>query len=182
MLEMAIVENVQREQLNPVEVALGYRRLMEECSLTQEEVADKVGKNRSTVANFLRLLKLPPVIQAGLRDDLLSMGHARALLPLETVEQQRDLLEQIVEKDLSVRDVEKRVRKLTRPKSSTDRPRTRELTRAEELELRRMTDDIRRHVGTKVAIKPASGGDGGKIELEYYSDEDLERLVQLLSE
>lgn len=181
MLEMAIVENVQREQLNPIEVALGYRRLMDECDLTQENVADKVGKNRSTVANFLRLLNLPPVMQAGLRDGLLSMGHARAMIPLENEKTQRELLEEIARKDLSVRDVERRVRKLTRPED--DRPKKqRELSRSEKLELRRMTDEIRRNVGTKVAIKPATAGDGGRIELEYYSNEDLERLVQLLSE
>lgn len=181
MLEMAIVENVQREQLNPVEVALGYRRLMDECGLTQEDVAEKVGKNRSTVANFLRLLGLPPVVQAGLRDGALSMGHARAMIPIESEDLQRNLLAEIAEKDLSVREVEKRVRKLTRP--SEERPKAkRELTRSEELELRRMTDEIRRRIGTKVAIKPSGSGDGGRIEMEYYSNEDLERLVQLLSE
>lgn len=181
MLEMAIVENVQREQLNPIEVALGYRRLMDECGLTQENVADKVGKNRSTVANFLRLLNLPPVVQAGLRDGLLSMGHARAMIPLEDEDTQRKLLEEITRKDLSVRDVERRVRKLTRPQD-TPPTKQRELSRSEILELRRMTDEIRRHIGTKVAIKPATTGDGGRIELEYYSNEDLERLVQLLSD
>jgi len=181
MLEMAIVENVQREQLNPIEVALGYRRLMDECGLTQENVADKVGKNRSTVANFLRLLGLPPVVQAGLRDGMLSMGHARALIPVENEDVQRELLEEIARKDLSVRDVEKRVRKLTRPPEERQK-KQRELSRSEKLELRRMTDEIRRHVGTKVAIKPATSGDGGRIEFEYYSNEDLERLVQLLSE
>lgn len=181
MLEMAIVENVQREQLNPIEVALGYRRLMDECGLTQENVAEKVGKNRSTVANFLRLLNLPPVVQAGLRDNLLSMGHARAMIPLEDEKTQRELLEEIARKDLSVRDVEKRVRKLTKPPDAHPKEK-RKLSRGEELELRRMTDEIRRRLGTKVAIRPASSGDGGRIELEYYSNEDLERLVQLLSE
>ena len=181
MLEMAIVENVQREQLNPIEIALGYERLMEECGLTQEKVAEKVSKNRSTVANFLRLLKLPPVIQAGLRDEMLTMGHARAMLPLEDEEQQRKLLEEIVQKELSVRDVEKRVKKMTRP-APEKKEQTRSLSRAEELELKRMTDDIRRSLGTKVAIKPSSSGDGGKIEVEYYSNDDLERLTQLLSE
>ncbi|NNF04454.1 MAG: chromosome partitioning protein ParB, partial [Rhodothermales bacterium] len=168
-------------QLNPVEIALGYRRLMDECGLTQENVAEKVGKNRSTVANFLRLLSLPPIVQAGLRDGVLSMGHARAMIPIENEEIHRKLLEEIARKDLSVREVEKRVRKLTRPKE--ERPGTqRTLTRSEELELKRMTDDIRRRTGTKVAIKPSGSGEGGRIELEYYSNEDLERLVQLLSE
>lgn len=115
MLEMALVENVQREQLNPIEIALGYRRLIEECSLTQEDVALKIGKNRSTVANFLRLLKLPPLIQAGLRDGILSTGHARALLSLENEDLQRQILDEIVKNDLSVRDVEKRVREALRP-------------------------------------------------------------------
>ena len=110
MLEMAIVENVQREQLNPMEIALGYQRLMEECELTQEKIAQKVGKKRATVANFLRLLKLPPPVQAALRDESISMGHARALIPVDDKNIQLDILTEIEVAGLSVRDVELRVR------------------------------------------------------------------------
>src|SRR5690606_14645020 len=103
MLEMALVENLQREELNPIEVALGYQRLIEECNLTQEQVAQKVGKNRATVANMLRLLKLPPRIQASLRDGTISIGHARALINVEEEELQILLVREIEEKGLSVR-------------------------------------------------------------------------------
>ncbi|RMF52827.1 MAG: ParB/RepB/Spo0J family partition protein, partial [Bacteroidetes bacterium] len=110
MLEMALVENVQREELNPIEVALGYQRLIEECNLTQEQVAQKVSKNRSTVANFLRLLKLPPPVQAALRDNSITVGHARALINVDDEAAQRRLLKAILENGLSVREVEEQVR------------------------------------------------------------------------
>ncbi len=176
MLEMALVENVQREALNPIEVALGYRRLIDECSLTQEDVAVKIGKNRSTIANFLRLLKLPPLIQAGLRDGILSSGHARALLSLENESLQRQVMEEIVENDLSVRDVERRVKELQKPTKKVA-PKLKEMSGAEKIELSRFSERIRRVLGTKVMVKPAPTGSGGKIELEYYSNEDLERIA-----
>lgn len=180
MLEMALVENVQREQLNPIEIALGYRRLIEECSLTQEDVALKIGKNRSTVANFLRLLKLPPLIQAGLRDGILSTGHARALLSLENEDLQRQILDEIVKNDLSVRDVEKRVREALRPAKKAADP-LKEISGADSIELGRISERIRRMLGTKVTVKPGSKGKGGKIEVEYYSNEDLERIVEFFN-
>lgn len=182
MLEMAIVENVQREALNPIEIALGYRRLMDECNLTQEQVADKVAKDRSTIANFLRLLKLPPVIQAGLRDGILSTGHARALLPVEDEDLQRRLLHDIVRLNLSVREVEKRVKALLKAAAVPATSDTDARPRVQDLELKKMTDRLRTRLGTKVGISPASKGTGGRIEVEYYSDEDLERLIDLLAE
>jgi len=175
MLEMAIVENVQREQLNPIEVALGYQRLIDECAMTQEQVATKVGKNRSTIANFLRLLNLPPLIQAGLRDGVLTTGHARALLPLEDETLQRSLMDEIAASGMSVREVEQKVRQLLKPAA---KPSPKKKTRTEQAvsaEMGAMADRMRRAIGTKVQIKP--GGKGGKVELEYYSDEDLERIV-----
>jgi ParB family chromosome partitioning protein len=179
MLEMALVENVQREQLNPIEVALGYKRLIDECTLTQDQVATKVGKNRSTVANFLRLLKLPPMIQAGLRDGVLTSGHARALLAIEDESIQKQVLEEIVAGDLSVREVEKRVRELLKPSKAAAVAATPvKKASAETIELGRFSDRIRNVLGTKVAIKPSSNGKGGKIELEYYSDDDLERITE----
>ncbi len=184
MLEMAIVENVQREQLNPIEISLGYRRLMDECGLTQEQVAEKVGKSRPAVANYLRLLNLPPVIQAGLRDGHLTIGHARALLSLGTDALQRDVLDAIIQKGLSVRETEALVKRLTAPAPASKKPgkESRTLPQHIRLELDRMTDRIRNRLGTKVSIKPAPDGKAGRIEVEYYSSEDLERLTDLLAD
>jgi len=180
MLEMAIVENVQREQLNPIEVALGYQRLIDECDLTQEQVATKVGKNRSTVANFLRLLNLPPLIQAGLRDGVLTSGHARALLPLEDVTLQRSLMDEIAASDMSVREVEQKVRQLLKPASKPSKAKSKNEDRAVSAEMGAIADRMRRALGTKVLIKPSGEKKGGRIEVEYYTDEDLERIVEFL--
>ena len=179
MLEMAIVENVQREELNPIEVALGYQRLIQECELTQEEVATKVGKGRATITNLLRLLKLPVTIQAMLRDGNLTTGHARALVPIEETEAQEELARQIVENGLSVRSTEDLVKKwLNRDTPSVPRPAP--APTRDDLVLRSMTDRLRTGLGTKVAIRPSAGSDGGKIEIEYYSSDDLERLIELM--
>ena len=181
MLEMALVENVQREELNPIEVALGYQRLIEECGLTQEQVAEKVGKNRATVANFLRLLKLPPRIQASLRDGTITAGHARALIGLPEPVQLR-LLQEIETKQLSVREVEERVRAWHRRQ---ERKTTGEAAIAsaepdpETLQIRNYEDQLRRRLGTQVRIRHRSGR-GGRIEIAYFSDEELERLLSLL--
>lgn len=180
MLEMAIVENVQREQLNPIEVALGYQRLIDECDLTQEQVATKVGKNRSTIANFLRLLNLPPLIQAGLRDGVLTSGHARALLPLEDESLQRSLMDEIAASDMSVREVEQKVRQLLKPTSKPKSSSSKRADQALTAEMGAIADRMRRALGTKVQIKPSGSEKGGRVEVEYYSDEDLERIVEFL--
>ena len=182
MLEMALVENVQREELNPVEIAIGYQRLIEECDLTQEQVATKVGKNRATVANFLRLLKLPPAIQASLRDGAVSMGHARALITVEDEEAQEVLLQEIIDKDLSVRQVEERARKLRRDKSnghskSKSVPEQPEIVR---LQVQEFTNRLRTHLSMQVQITHR-GAEGGRIEISYYSDDDLERLLEAIT-
>lgn len=181
MLEMALVENVQREELNPVEVAIGYQRLIEECDLTQEQVAAKVGKNRATVANFLRLLKLPPRIQASLRDGSVTMGHARALITIDDDEAQERLLQEIIDKDLSVRQVEDRVRRL---RESAEKPDERESPPQRPdvvaLQVQEFTTRLRSHLSTQVQIKHR-GKDGGRIEIAYYSDEDLERLLETIT-
>lgn len=189
MLEMAIVENIQREELNPIEVALGYLRLIEECELTQEQVAQKVGKNRATVANFLRLLKLPPRIQASLKDGRVSVGHARALISVDDDAVQLELIREIEEKDLSVREVEERVRKWreaeetgsgaasgaeSRDAGSRISPRNDRDT----LQVGEYTSKLRSRLSTQVKIRHKSSG--GHIEIEYYSDDDLERIVDLL--
>ena len=188
MLEMAIVENVQREQLNPMEIALGYQRLMEECDLTQEKIAKKVGKKRATVANFLRLLKLPPPVQAALRDESISMGHARALIPVDDKEVQLDILTEIEVAGLSVRDVERRVRdwqegvEQGKQKDAVKEPQVGVDPDRDLLQVQAFANRLRAHFSTQVQIKHKKGGEGGKIEIEYYSNDDLERLMELLDQ
>ena len=186
MLEMALVENVQREELNPIEVALGYHRLMEECGLTQEEVSKKVSKSRATVANFLRLLRLPPRIQAALRDKEVAMGHARALVSIDDTDAQIELLETTINDDLSVRSVEKLVREWHEAQSEddeSDEEPTDEEDSAEPdrdaLQVEALRGKLRSRFSTQVKIHHRSDGEG-RIELAYYSQEDLERLMDLL--
>jgi ParB family chromosome partitioning protein len=189
MLEMALVENVQREELNPIEVALGYKRLLEECGLTQEEVAEKVSKSRATVANFLRLLRLPPRIQAALRDKSVSMGHARALITIEDEDAQVDLLETTIDEDLSVREVERRVRARREADEDADGPADGEATASsaarsnppdrDAMQLEQYRDKLRSFLSTQVKIKHKSDGEG-HIEISYYSEDDLERLLELV--
>jgi len=186
MLEMAIVENVQREELNPVEIALGYQRLIEECDLTQAQVAERVGKNRATVSNFLRLLRLPPRAQAALRDGRVSVGHARALITIEDENDKIAVLEHILNKDLSVRQVEDRVRRLREPapepketKKDPEDGASDAQPSADELQRKALMDKLRARFSTQVALRQKKDG-GGTIEIAYYSDEDLERLMELL--
>ncbi len=177
MLEMALVENIQRADLNPIEVALSYQRLLEECGLTQEEVAVKVGKKRSTITNYLRLLRLPPQIQAGLKDGTLTQGHARMLVNIEDEEVQMRLYREIVQKQLSVREVERRVRELHRPSQPTQAPSP--PPPAQDPHIQHVTNRLRTRFSTQVAIRHRADG-SGKIELTYYSLDDLERLLELL--
>jgi ParB family chromosome partitioning protein len=185
MLEMALVENVQRSELNPIEVALGYQRLMEECGLTQEQVAVKVSKNRVTVANFLRLLKLPPRVQASLRDSSITVGHARALINIEDEEFQHELLREMLETELTVREVEDRVRAWHRAKHPAEAaprpvaPAPTAVSDRDTLQLQEMTHRLRTHFSTQVLIRRTKNG-SGSIELAFYSNDDLERLLELL--
>ena len=186
MLEMAIVENVQREELDAIEIALGYQRLIKECDLTQEDVAVKVGKTRSTVSNFLRLLTLPPTLQSALRKGTVSVGHARALLTLEDADQQVALLNEIEAEKLSVRQLEKRVRSIqsggrsrARAKQS-DAVETPTTSRRDQLEINAFVDLLRTAYATQVQIRPQGSDGGGRIELQYYSADDLERIVDQL--
>jgi ParB family chromosome partitioning protein len=173
MLEMALIENVQRENLNPIEEALGYQRLVDECDLTQEAVSQKVGKDRATIANALRLLKLPDSIQDSLRKGEVTAGHARALLGLPERSQQTELWKKILKDQLNVRQVEKLVQRATRPKSSAKKK-----SPTAPYAIREAEDKLRRIFGTQVRIHLQ--GKGGKIELEFYSDNDLERLLELM--
>ena len=184
MLEMAIVENVQREDLNPVEVALGYQRLMEEVGLTQEQVADKVGKSRSTVANVLRLLKLPPRVQASLREGALSSGHARSLVGVEDPDELLALHRRVLDEGLSVREVERHARALREGTSAAAPPATAPpapgpgLPDRDRLQVEALEARLRDHVATQVRVRHRDGG--GTIEIAYYSVDDLERVVDRL--
>ncbi len=186
MLEMALVENVQREELNPIEVALGYQRLMEECGLTQEAVAEKVSKSRATVSNFLRLLRLPPRVQAALRDNEVAMGHARAIIAMDDEEAQVELLEETIEEDLSVREVERRARNWHEEQEEDadeaeedEEPALSPSPDRDDLQLDDFRAKLRSRFSTQVQIRHKTDGEG-TIEVSYYSKEDLERLVELM--
>lgn len=172
-LALALVENVQREELNPIEIALGYQRLIDECDLTQETVSKKVGKSRSAVANILRLLNLPPFIQKALRDRNISTGHARALITIDDISLQQKLLERAIEEDYSVRQMEDAVRNAT--KRTNKRRKMLPEKEQYDIEIQELAKRLRSKFSTKVQIKKKNVG--GEIRIEYYSDEDLERLI-----
>ncbi len=178
MLEMALIENIQRENLNALEIALSYQRLISECSLKQEELGDRVGKNRTTVNNYLRLLKLPPDIQAAVRDNRITMGHARALITIDNIEDQLDLFKKIIEGDLSVRKVEELVRDFGKP---AEKQNTKE-TKASPVgyEIQNLQTRMSSHFGTKVSIK-ADKNNKGEIKIPFVSAEDLNRILEVLN-
>ncbi|HEX8516293.1 MAG TPA: ParB/RepB/Spo0J family partition protein [Bacteroidia bacterium] len=181
MLEMALVENIQREQLDAIEVAISYKRLIDECDLTQEQLSQKVSKQRSTITNYLRLLKLPVEIQLAIRNGDLTMGHARALINVENEDKQLDIYNQIVLNDLSVRDVEDLVRgvKTEITKSSPGKSK-KESDKAElTFEQKQIVDDLRAVFNTKVMINRDDKGKG-KITIPFKSDNDLKRILDLL--
>ncbi len=174
IISYALIENIQREDLNPIEVALGYQRLIEEAEYTQAEVAKRVGKNRSTVTNMLRLLNLPAFIQAGLRDNKISMGHARALISVDSEEDQEKIYNKIIDNGYSVRKTEKAVRALDKEKQEAQKQDDQEENSAF---LKQISDRLRSTLSTKVNIK--SKKNGGEIRIEYFSDEELDRLLEL---
>ncbi len=174
-LEISIVENIQREDLNPVEEAQGYHRLMNEFGLTQEAVAERVGKSRSAVANLLRLRQLPKAILKYISDGDLSMGHARALLSLPNTKQQMMTSRQVIQKQLSVRQTEALVKRLLR------KPIAKKETPAEiETYLQGLAEELSLNFGTKVHI--TRQGKKGSVQIDFFSDKDLDRLIQLLKQ
>ena len=183
MLELALIENVQRENLNPVEVAYGYQRLIDEFSYTQEKLAEKLGKERSTVANFLRLLKLPEYIHDLIRSKKISTGHARALITLQDHSLMISVVKEIVEKELSVRETEKLVKNYeTKTNKPTTNPKpTNQIPENIKIVLNDYSDKLTRSFGTKVKISPKSK-ESGTIEFEFYSPDDLERLLNLFNQ
>ena len=180
MLSMAIIENIQRERLNPIEVGMAFKRLMEECNLTQEQIAERVGKDRTTVANSIRLLKLPQEIQHALITDEITMGHARALINLPSHLMQLDVLAKIKEANLSVRKVESLVKKMLTTTSTEKKLFTLKTpgNLASSTSVLALEDKLRKIFGTKVLCKIKQDGTG-EVILEFYSSDELERLIDL---
>jgi ParB family chromosome partitioning protein len=181
MLEMALIENIQRENLNPIEIALSYQRLITECNLKQEELGDRVGKNRTTVTNYLRLLKLPPDIQAALRDNKISMGHARAIVSVENPESQLFIFKKMVSEDLSVRKVEELARQVgdgAKEEASSTTSGTTTSAPTASREIIQLQSRLSSHFGTKVKVN--SDGKKGDIRIPFLSIEDLNRILDIL--
>ncbi len=178
MLEMALVENIQREELDSIEIALSYQRLIDECSLTQEEMSGRVGKKRSTITNYLRLLKLQPIVQAGLRDKMISMGHARAIINVENEDEQLDIYQAIIAKDLSVRQVEDVVRKL-KVKNDPESSGTKTATASLPEKYQEIQDNLAEKLDTDVNLVRSKRGKG-KIVIPFKNDDEFERILSLL--
>lgn len=177
MLEMALVENIQRENLNPIEIALSYQRLINECNTSQQSIATRLGKDRTTISNYLRLLKLPADIQVALRDSILSMGHARAIINIESIDLQLQIFKEIIDKDLSVRSVEERVRALmtNRVESKPIKPLPQLLFAMTQKFSEQLSNDLK----AKVKIHTDASGKG-EIKIKFSDHEELERLSTLL--
>lgn len=178
-LTMALVENIQRHDLDPIEIALSYQRLMDEIQLTQEQVSDRVGKKRSTVANYMRLLKLDPIIQTGIRDGFISMGHGRAIINIENLDDQANIYQKIVSENLSVRETEALVKAYhegTPEKQSATTAKATVASFEVDTEDKKTFND---YFGTKVDVKVAGNGKG-KITIPFHSEEDFNRIIKLI--
>jgi len=175
-LVMALVENIQRHDLDPIEIALSYQRLIDEIQLTQEQMSERVGKKRSTIANYLRLLKLDPIIQTGIRDGFISMGHGRAIINIENQDIQTDIYQKIVSQNLSVRDTEALV------KNYQESLKTKPVTKAKSESFQiadTQKNTFNTYFGTKVDVKVAGNGKG-KITIPFHSEEDFNRIIKLI--
>lgn len=173
MLEIALIENLQREDLNPIEIAMGYKRLIEECDLTQENAAIRLGKKRSTVSNYIRLLKLPKEVQNGLSENIISMGHARSLITLPSEQLIIQAYNRIIDKELSVRDTEK----LVKGQAEVKEPKKDAFIKSAEIS--ELEDRLRANFATEIKIK-TKNNKSGSIEVQFYSEDDLERIMELL--
>ena len=174
IVEISLIENIQRENLNPIEEAMAYKRLLEEFHLKQDEVAERVSKSRTAVTNSMRLLKLSPRVQQMIVDDMISTGHARALLAIDDEEQQYQLATRIFDETLSVREPEKLVKALKNPKKEIKKQKPEHTFVYDNIE-----EQMKNIIGTKVSVNPKANGKG-KIEIEYYSEEELERIYDLI--
>lgn len=177
IVEISLIENIQREDLNPIEEAQAYKRLLTEFNLKQDEVAERVSKSRTAVTNSMRLLKLCDNVQQMIIDDMISTGHARALITIEDPEQQYALAQQIFDEKLSVRDVEKLVKNLNKPAKIK---KTAATDKSLEAVYQDIEENLKQKLSTKVSITPKGNG-AGKLEIEFYSHEDLEKIMDLLS-
>lgn len=175
VIEIALIENIQREDLNPIEEAQAYQQLIKDYNLKQDELAERVSKSRTAITNSMRLLKLAPKVQEMLIDELISSGHARALLPIEDAEKQTIIAHKVFDQKLSVRETEKLVRDLQKEKAENTAKKKNE----NDIFYRDLEEKIKNIIGTKVSIQSKSKKKG-KIEIEYYSPEDLERILELL--
>jgi ParB family chromosome partitioning protein len=173
-LEIALIENIQREDLNVLEIALNYQRLLDECSLTHEDLSTRLGKSRTAVTNYLRLLKLPPDIQSALRNKSISMGHARALAGVDDLVMQLYIFKEIVAKEMSVRQTEAMI------KTANDKPKSSGAAKKLPYAYQKLQDNIASSLSAKVQIKPKSNG-SGEINIYFHNEDDLERLIELLA-
>jgi ParB family chromosome partitioning protein len=178
MLEMALIENIQREELNAMEIAFSYKRLLDECSLNQDELAERVSKNRTTVNNYLRLLKLPANIQSALKENKITMGHARAIINVDDEQKQQWLFEQMLTNDMSVRDVESMVR-TSNEESSTTRKSDKPVKRSKLEEFLEYQQTLSNKYNTKIAIKADDKG-RGNIKIDFKSQAELQRILDML--
>jgi ParB family chromosome partitioning protein len=178
MLEMALVENIQREDLNAIEVALSYKRLIDECNMTQEQLAQKIAKSRTAITNHLRLLKLPPRVQLGVRENEISMGHARALVSAGSEDAQLILFDSVVEKELSVRELEQIIRE--KNSSNKKKAATKKQQSTISDEQLKFSTELAARLSTKVQIAQSPKG-GGKLVINYNSDVDLNRIIEILN-
>ncbi len=177
MLEMALVENIQRADLNALEIAISYQRLMDECHLTHEALSERVGKDRSTVTNYVRLLKLPAQIQTSIKDGQLTMGHARALAGIDNLALQLKLHNDATNQQLSVRALELLIRSFNTPKQSTNKPNS--IPSSISSEIQKLKDQLSQHFGTKVEINRAQSGKGS-ITLHFASDDELNHIMGIM--
>jgi ParB family chromosome partitioning protein len=179
MLELALIENIQRQELNAIEEAQAYKRLIDTLGLTQETVAQRVGRDRTFITNYLRLLRLPEDIQRLVEENQISMGHARALLGLDDLEKQRSLAKAIIEKNLSVRETERTIKKII----NNEKPVEDQAGKVEVMDanMRLAEGKLRRRFNTQVRIIPNQQGEGGRIEFHYYNNDDLNRIYELLN-
>ena len=178
IVEISLIENIQRENLNPIEEAQAYKRLLTEFNLKQDEVAERVAKSRTAVTNSMRLLKLCDDVQQMVIEGMISTGHARALISIEDPEQQYNIAQQIFDEKLSVRDVEKLVKNLNKPAKVSSKKET--IDKSLEVVYQDIEENLKQKLSTKVSIT-SKGNGAGKLEIEFYSHDDLERLMDLLS-
>lgn len=181
IMEISLIENIQREDLNPIEEALAYKRLLEEFDLKQDEVAEKVSKSRAAITNSLRLLKLDDRVQQMLIEEMITPGHARAILNIKDPEQQYEFAQKIFDEKMSVRDVEKEIKRLNSKKPAKDKKENEELDKEYVDHMKTVEEQLKQKTGTKVSITPKTR-QSGKIEIDYFSNEEFEKILACFNE